>query len=108
MPYALGHLEEKLNRVKAITANGGSAVKNEHIEDSVIDLANYAVMLYVELKNKENGKLYGLGEMYNDRWHYCNSNSFGDSTTLPNKTDTVKRAAYWGLHLVSLPYLFGV
>ena len=57
MPYALGHLEEKLNRVKAITANGGSAVKNEHIEDSVIDLANYAVMLYVELKNKENGKL---------------------------------------------------
>ena len=57
MPYALGHLEEKLNRVKAITANGGSAVKNEHIEDSVIDLANYALMLYVELKNKENGKL---------------------------------------------------
>lgn len=55
MPYALGHLEEKLNRVKAITENGGNAVKNEHIEDSVIDMACYAVMLYVELKNKENG-----------------------------------------------------
>lgn len=53
MPYALGHLEEKLNRVKAITENGGNAVKNDHIEDSVIDLASYAVMLYVELKNKE-------------------------------------------------------
>lgn len=55
MPYALGHLEEKLNRVKAITENGGNAVKNDHIEDSVIDLACYAVMLYVELKNKKNG-----------------------------------------------------
>lgn len=53
MPYALGHLEEKLNRVKAITANGGNAVKNDHIEDSVIDLASYAVMLYVELKNQK-------------------------------------------------------
>lgn len=56
MPYALGHLEEKLNRVKAITANGGNAVKNDHIEDSVIDLASYAVMLYVELKSKGNGE----------------------------------------------------
>ena len=50
MPYALGHLEEKLNRVKAITKNGGNAVKNDHIEDSVIDLACYAVMLYMEIK----------------------------------------------------------
>ena len=56
MPYALGHLEEKLNRVKAITANGGSAVKNEHVEDSLMDMACYAVMLYVELKNKDNGE----------------------------------------------------
>ena len=53
MSYALGHIEEKLNRVKAIIANGGNAVKNEHIEDSLIDGACYAVMLYVELKNKE-------------------------------------------------------
>ena len=31
MPYALCHIEEKLNRVKAIIANGGNAVTNEHV-----------------------------------------------------------------------------
>lgn len=49
--YALGHIEEKLNRVKAIIANGGNAVKNEHIEDSLIDGACYNILTLIELRN---------------------------------------------------------
>lgn len=51
MSYALGHIEEKLNRVKAIIANGGNAVKNEHIEDSLIDGACYNILTLIELRN---------------------------------------------------------
>lgn len=51
MPYALAHIEEKLNRVKAIIANGGNAVKNEHIEDSLIDGACYNILTLIELRN---------------------------------------------------------
>ena len=35
--------------------NGKAEVKDESLLDSLKDMASYAVMLYVELKNKENG-----------------------------------------------------
>ena len=54
MPYALCHIEEKLNRVKAIVANGGNAVKNEHIEDSLIDGACYNILTLIELRNRKH------------------------------------------------------
>ena len=54
MSYALGHIEEKLNRVKAIIANGGNAVKNEHIEDSLIDGACYNILTLIELRNRKH------------------------------------------------------
>ena len=54
MPYALCHIEEKLNRVKAIIANGGNAVKNEHIEDSLIDGACYNILTLIELRNRKH------------------------------------------------------
>lgn len=49
MTYALAHLEEKLNRICAITKNGENKVKNEGVIDSLLDMANYAILTYMEI-----------------------------------------------------------
>lgn len=49
MTYALAHLEEKLNRINAITKNGEHKVKNEGVLDSLLDMANYAILTYMEI-----------------------------------------------------------
>jgi hypothetical protein len=41
-------LEDKLNRLKALTRNSGQQVLDESIEDTLLDLANYAIMTVVE------------------------------------------------------------
>lgn len=41
-------LEDKLNRLKALTRNGNQQVADESIEDTLLDLANYAIMTVVE------------------------------------------------------------
>lgn len=46
-------LNDKMERVKALVKNGKAEVKDESLLDSLKDAACYAVMLYVELKNKE-------------------------------------------------------
>ena len=43
-------LEDKLNRLKALTRNGNQRVSDESIEDTLLDLANYAIMTVVERK----------------------------------------------------------
>ena len=50
-------LNDKMERVKSLVKNGKAEIKDESLFDSLDDLACYAVMLYVELKNKDNGKL---------------------------------------------------
>ena len=50
-------LNDKMERVKSLVKNGKAEVKDESLLDTLKDLASYAVMLYVELKNKDNGKL---------------------------------------------------
>ena len=53
LTYSIMHLHEKLNRIKAVHKNNNA--NNESIKDSLIDLANYAVMTLVELnKSDEN------------------------------------------------------
>lgn len=47
-------LNDKMERVKSLVKNGKAEVKDESMLDSLKDLACYAVMLYVELKNKGN------------------------------------------------------
>lgn len=42
-------LEDKLNRLKALTKNTAK-VSDESIEDTLMDLANYAIMTLVERK----------------------------------------------------------
>ena len=48
-------LNDKMERVKSLVKNGKAEVKDESLLDTLKDMASYAVMLYVELKNKENG-----------------------------------------------------
>ena len=48
-------LNDKMERVKSLVKNGKAEVKDDSLMDSLKDLGCYAVMLYVELKNKENG-----------------------------------------------------
>lgn len=44
-------LEDKLNRLKSLTVhNVRQSVQNESVVDTLMDLANYAVMTLVELK----------------------------------------------------------
>lgn len=47
-------LNDKMERVKSLVKNGKAEVKDESLLDSLKDMACYSVMLYVELKNKEN------------------------------------------------------
>ena len=46
-------LEDKLNRLKALTKNGNQQVSDESIDDTLMDLANYAIMTIVERRVKD-------------------------------------------------------
>ena len=49
-------LEDKLSRLKALTVkNKDAQVLDESVEDTLIDLANYAIMTLVELHNAKQG-----------------------------------------------------
>ena len=48
-------LGDKLNRFKQLTRNpDAQAVRNESIRDTLIDLANYAIMTIMELEDTAN------------------------------------------------------
>lgn len=44
-------LEDKLNRLKALTKNEAQ-VKDESVTDTLMDLANYAIMTIMELEDE--------------------------------------------------------
>ena len=47
-------LEDKFNRFKKLALNNGEAkVKDESIEDTLLDMANYALMTVIEMRNKK-------------------------------------------------------
>lgn len=44
-------LEDKLNRLKSLTVqNNTQQVKDESVEDTLLDLANYAIMTVIEMR----------------------------------------------------------
>lgn len=47
-------LADKFNRFKNLTLHGGEQVHDESIRDTLLDLANYAIMTVIELDNKED------------------------------------------------------
>lgn len=56
--YAMARirLSDKLERFKKLTRDGGQQVKDESIKDTLLDLANYAVMTVVEMECQAYGK----------------------------------------------------
>jgi len=46
--YPIIHLSEKLDRLKTLVKGNDQKVVNESIEDTLLDLANYAIMTVVE------------------------------------------------------------
>ena len=49
-------LSDKLERFKKLTRDGGQQVKDESIKDTLLDLANYAIMTIVEMECEAHGK----------------------------------------------------
>lgn len=54
---SLSRLSEKMQRAEHILLSGKCEVKDEPLTETLIDMAITSAMLYMELKNKENGKL---------------------------------------------------
>ena len=50
---ALLRLSDKMERLENIYEKGEIQVKDESVEDTLLDLANYAVMTIVELRNNK-------------------------------------------------------
>jgi iron uptake system EfeUOB component EfeO/EfeM len=53
MAMARIRLGDKLNRFKTLTKSDHQEVKDESIRDTLIDLANYAIMTIMEIDRKE-------------------------------------------------------
>lgn len=49
----LVRMQDKMNRLKTITKKE-SLVKDEKLEDTLIDLANYTILALIELKVEQN------------------------------------------------------
>ena len=54
MAMARIRLTDKLNRFKTLTKSNSQEVKDESIRDTLIDLANYAIMTIMEMERKDD------------------------------------------------------
>lgn len=45
-------LEDKLNRLKALVKSGSAQVTDESMRDTLLDLANYAIMTVIEMDSE--------------------------------------------------------
>ena len=53
MTSALLRIKDKYNRLKAINDNGQIEVKDESVEDTLLDMANYAILTVIKLRNNK-------------------------------------------------------
>lgn len=49
---AVVRMTDKMERLKALTTGVDNLVKEESVEDTILDLANYAIMTVIELRNR--------------------------------------------------------
>lgn len=49
-------MEDKLSRLNSLTINKKHEVKDETIEDTLLDLANYAVLAIIEIEREKESK----------------------------------------------------
>lgn len=50
---AVVRMTDKMNRIKSLAKKGDRQVQDESLRDSLMDLANYALMTVVELENED-------------------------------------------------------
>ena len=65
-PYAyLVRMQDKLNRIHNLTRNGAdnAYVTDESIHDSLLDLANYAILMSIELRMESAKKVTSKEEV---------------------------------------------
>ena len=55
-------LGDKFSRFKTLTQTGGQQVTDESIRDTLLDLANYAIMTVLEMEENEYSILYADGK----------------------------------------------
>ena len=71
MAMARIRLGDKLNRFKTLTRNSGVCMVNdESIRDTLIDLANYAIMTIIEIDRTSSESKFGV--------HYSRNDAFDD------------------------------
>ena len=51
-------LEDKLNRLKALAKSGDARVTDESVRDTLLDLANYAIMTVLEMDSEGDALPY--------------------------------------------------
>lgn len=51
-------LEDKLNRLKALAKSGDARVADESVRDTLLDLANYAIMTVLEMDSEGDALPY--------------------------------------------------
>lgn len=49
---AIVRMTDKMERLKTLTTGTKKEVKDESIEDTLLDLANYAIMTVIEMRNR--------------------------------------------------------
>lgn len=49
---AVVRMNDKMNRIKSLTRSGDMQVKDESLRDSLMDLANYALMTVIEIEGE--------------------------------------------------------
>lgn len=54
--YAVGRLKEKLKRLTQLVVSNKQEVRDESIEDTLLDMANYAVLTIMWLQKQEENK----------------------------------------------------
>lgn len=53
---AMVRMEDKWNRLESLVSGKKQMVSDESIKDTLLDLANYAIMTYMELENQDFDK----------------------------------------------------
>lgn len=91
----LVRMTDKMSRLSSFVESGKLAVENESFEDTIIDIVNYAVLMYSYLHDKntqstKSGPLFVSGVNPSDVVHTngcCkNTNSNSEDTTRPLQT----------------------
>lgn len=93
----LVRMDDKMNRIKTLNKIQDAAVKGEKIEDTLLDLANYAVLALTEIEFRKRSLLqdedylkkdFEITKRYIDEQGFiCEDNGQRHRSCLPDKED---------------------